>query len=67
MGMSEEGMAYVYGPGPGYAWAPMHLANPPSESRLVMYNVDIPLQGSMTQVMHASFVARPACITCISG
>ena len=32
MGMSGEGMAYGYRPGPEYAWAPMHPANPPSES-----------------------------------
>ncbi|KAL0043680.1 hypothetical protein WJX82_005276 [Trebouxia sp. C0006] len=29
MGMSGEGMAYGYRPGPEYAWAPMHPANPP--------------------------------------
>ncbi len=36
MGMSGEGMAYGYAPGPGYAWAPMHPANPPSEPLFVI-------------------------------
>lgn len=31
MGLSGEGMAYAYGPGPGYAWAALHPGGPPSE------------------------------------
>ncbi len=37
LGMSGEGMAYGYTPGPGYAWAPVHPANPPSETPLVIF------------------------------
>ncbi|KAA6418359.1 MAG: hypothetical protein FRX49_11724 [Trebouxia sp. A1-2] len=29
LGMSGEGVAYGYTPGPGYAWAPVHPATPP--------------------------------------
>ncbi|DBA83248.1 TPA: hypothetical protein ACH3X2_006755 [Trebouxia sp. C0005] len=37
LGMSGEGVAYGYTPGPGYAWAPVHPATPPSETLFVMY------------------------------
>ena len=31
IGMPGEGVAYAFGPGHAYAWAPMHPANQPSK------------------------------------